>query len=45
MHPTATVWGFSKLGVPFLGGPHDKDYRALGFILGGDAAQESGNSL
>ena len=26
--------GFPKLGVPFLGGPHNKDYSILGSILG-----------
>ena len=26
--------GFPKLGVPFLGDPHNKDYSILGSILG-----------
>ena len=26
--------GFPKLGVPFLGTPHNKDYSILGSILG-----------
>ena len=26
--------GFLKLGVPYWGGPYNKDYSILGFIVG-----------
>ena len=28
------IWGLPKIGVPFSGGPHNKDYCNLGSILG-----------
>ena len=28
------IWCFAKLGVPFWGGPNDKDYSVLESILG-----------
>ena len=31
---TEDTWGFPKIRVTFLGGPHNKDYSILGSILG-----------
>ena len=34
LNPKFLYGGFPKLGVPFLGGPYNKDYSILGSILG-----------
>ena len=33
-YAATTCVSFPKLGVPFWGGPHNKDYSILGFMMG-----------